>query len=132
MSNPLDGAELLEAARTTLMDDLSPHVPDEKRYELLMANNAMGIASRELSADETTTYRMLERITDILGVDASPASNNPRETLREHDHLLAQEIRAGHFSINPKRSAVAAYLRERTLDATRISNPRFLQRRGFE
>ena len=138
MSDPqdgaeLDGAELLEAARATLSGGLAPHVPAERRYELLMADNAMGIAARELAEGEAPARRALDRLAAIYGQRLAPqAAGDPRATLRELEALLVAEIRAGRFDDGPERATIAAHLRERALEATRISNPRFLQRRGFE
>lgn len=129
-ADPLDGAALLEAARGALMDELAPHVPGAERYALLMADNAMGIAARELEAGETPARRALAALAAIEGAPP-PAGDDVRAVLRDAESRLASEIRAGRYDAGPERAALAAWLRERSLDATRISNPRFLTRRGF-
>ncbi len=129
-SDPLDGAALLEAARGALMDDLAPHVPGAQRYALLMADNAMGIAARELEAGEAPARRALASLAAIEGGPA-PAGDDVRTALHDAEVRLAAAIRAGRYDEGPERAALAAWLRERSLDATRVSNPRFLARRGF-
>ena len=129
-SDPLDGAALLEAARRALMDDLAPHVPSAQRYALLMADNAMGIAARELEAGEAPARRALAALAAIEGAPAA-GDEDVRAALRDAEARLATEIRAGRYDAGPERDALAAWLRERALDATRVSNPRFLARRGF-
>ena len=129
-SDPLDGAALLEAARGALMDDLAPHVPGAQRYALLMADNAMGIAARELEAGEAPARRALADLAAIEGATAA-ANEDVRAALRDAEARLASAIRAGRYDAGPERAALATWLRARALDATRVSNPRFLARRGF-
>ncbi len=129
-SDPLDGAALLEAARGALMDELAPHVPGAQRYALLMADNAMGIAARELEAGEAPARRALADLAAIEGAPAA-ADADVRAALRDAEARLAGDIRAGRYDAGPEQAALAAWLRTRALDATRISNPRFLARRGF-
>ncbi len=130
-ADPLDGAALLEAARGALMDDLAPHVPGAQRYALLMADNAMGIAARELEAGEAPARRALAGLAAIEGAPAAGADEDVRTALRDAEARLTTQIRAGRYDAGPERAALAAWLRERSLDATRVSNPRFLARRGF-
>ena len=129
-SDPLDGAALLEAARGALMDDLAPHVPGAQRYALLMADNAMGIAARELEAGEAPARRALAALAAIEGAPA-PAGDDVRTALHDAEARLAAAIRSGRYDAGPERAALATWLHERSLDATRVSNPRFLARRGF-
>ena len=135
-SDPLDGSALLEAARGALMDELAPHVPGAQRYALLMADNAMGIAARELEAGEAPARRALAALAAIEGAAAAAADEDVRAALRDAEARLAGDIRAGRYDAGrydagPERAALAAWLRTRALDATRVSNPRFLARRGF-
>ena len=130
-ADPLDGAALLEAARGALMDELAPHVPGAQRYALLMADNAMGIAARELEAAEAPARRALAALAAIEGAPDAGAAEDIRAALRDAEARLASEIRNGRYDHEPQRAALAAWLRARSLDATRVSNPRFLARRGF-
>ena len=113
------------------MDDLAPHVPGAQRYALLMADNAMGIAARELEAGEAPARRALADLAAIEGATAAGANEDVRAALRDAEARLASNIRAGRYDAGPERAALATWLRTRALDATRVSNPRFLARRGF-
>jgi hypothetical protein len=126
----LAGGELLRIARETLTQQVAPHVPGERRYELLMADNAMGIAARELEAGEAPSRAALARLEALYG---EPPSEGDRSTrLVELTARLAADVRAGRFDDGPRRTEAIEHLRATALDAVRIGNPRFLQRRGFE
>ena len=126
----LDGVELLRVASATLMEQVAPAVPGDLRYELLMANNAIGIASRELEAGEGPARDALARLEALYG---EPATDGEwRERLNELTARFAADIRAGAFDEEPRRADALAHLRTATLDAVRVGNPRYLQRRGIE
>jgi hypothetical protein len=82
--------ELLEVARSTLRDVVMPAVPPERRYEVAMAANAIGIAVRELR--EGSAAREAERadLAALLGGD-------PEATLDDLRRELCRAIRAGDF-----------------------------------
>ena len=126
----LDGVELLRIASETLVQQVGPAVPGDLRYELLMANNAIGIASRELEAGEGPARAALARLEALYG---EPATDGEwRERLNELTARFAADIRSGTFDDEPRRTEAHAHLRTTTLDAVRVGNPRYLQRRGIE
>ena len=127
----LDGVELLRVASETLMEQVGPAVPGDRRYELLMANNAIGIASRELAAGEGPARAALERLEALYG-EPAPEGGAWRERLDALTARFAADIRAGAFDEGPRRAEALAHLRATTLDAVRVGNPRYLQRRGIE
>ena len=126
----LDGAELLRIARATLSGAIAPHVPGERRYELLMADNAMGIAERELAAGDEPARRARARLEALYGEASGEADSRAR--LAALTRRFAADARAGRFDEEPRRSEALAHLRATALDAVRIGNPRFIERRGFE
>ena len=126
----LDGVELLRIASETLMEQVGPAVPGDRRYELLMANNAIGIASRELEAGEGPGRAALARLEALYG--ESPTDDDWRDRLSELTARFAADIRSGAFDEGPRRDTALAHVREATLDAVRVGNPRYLQRRGIE
>ena len=126
----LDGAELLRIARATLMQDLAPAVPSANRYELLMADNAMGIAARELEHGDASRRRAVERLEALYSDDA--AGGELQSRLAALSGRLAADIRAGRFDEGEPHAEAYAALRANAIDAVRISNPRFLERRGIE
>ena len=127
----LDGVELLRVAGETLMRQVAPAVPGERRYELLMANNAIGIAARELEAGEGPARAALARLEALYGEPAAPGGEW-RGRLDALTARFAADVRAGAFDEGPRRDEALAHLRATTLDAVRVGNPRYLQRRGIE
>ena len=123
MSESLSGRELLRVARETLMGELAPAIAAERRYELLMIDNAMGIAARELEAGETPARRALQRLSAIYG--------EPPATPTDLHERASEDIRAGRFDSGSERERMQQHLRKTALDAVRLSNPRFIERRGF-
>jgi hypothetical protein len=99
MSDRPTALELLEAVEEFLSSELLPTLDDQRlRFRTLVAMNALGIARRELEADEHG-----------LGEDE----------LRE----LARRIRAGDVPADAH-----AVLKEHVAAKLRISNPQYLER----
>ena len=99
MSDRPTALELLEAVEEFLASELLPTLDDQRlKFRTLVAMNALGIARRELEADEPG-----------LGEDE----------LRE----LARRIRAGDVPADAH-----AVLKEHVAAKLRISNPQYLER----
>jgi len=122
--------ELLRIASETLMQAVAPAVPGARRSALLLANYALGLASRELEAGEGPGRAALARLEALYG--ESPTDADWRERLGELTARFASDIRSGAFDEGPRRAEALAHVRETTLDAVRVGNPRYLQRRGIE
>ena len=60
MNDTADARDLLDIARSTLLNQVLPHVPGELRYEALMIANAMAIAAREHAAGDRPAARLGE------------------------------------------------------------------------
>jgi len=99
MSDRPTALELLEAVEEFLSSEVLPTLDDQRlKFRTLVAMNALGIARRELEADEPG-----------LGEDE----------LRE----LARKIRAGEVPADAH-----AVLKEHVAAKLRISNPQYLER----
>lgn len=99
MSDRPTALELLEAVEEFLSSEMLPTLDDQRlKFRTLVAMNALGIARRELEADEPG-----------LGEDE----------LRE----LARKIRAGEVPADAH-----AVLKEHVAAKLRISNPQYLER----
>jgi hypothetical protein len=99
MSDRPTALELLEAVEEFLSSEVLPTLDDQRlKFRTLVAMNALGIARRELDADEPG-----------LGEDE----------LRE----LARKIRAGEVPADAH-----AVLKEHVAAKLRISNPQYLER----
>ena len=130
MRPKLSAAELLEIARKTLRGDLLSALPEERRYEALMAANAIAIAGRVLErgdAPEREELASLARLMDEKdpAIPADPAMMRARLGILYG--RLCDELRGGKIVPGTERHrAVFAHLRRTTLDRLRESNPKAL------
>lgn len=115
MTQP-NAAELLDIARLTLLEQISPALPGELRYPVLMIANAMAIAARE-SRSQASLDDQERALLEAL-VDEAPA------TLPEIRRRLVCTIRAGDHDTPQARSNLVSALREITLAQLAISNPK--------
>ena len=135
--------ELLEIARKTLRGDLLAALPEGRRYEALMAANAIAIAGRVLERGEAPEREELASLDRLMGEKDSaipPDLLSPAEagfakagpaTVRERLGILygrlCDELRAGKIVPGGSRHrAVFAHLRRTALDRLRESNPKAL------
>ncbi len=118
-------ADLLDIARATILADVAPSLPEDKRYAALMAANALAIAGRELAAPDSTATE-LARLLDLVPGDAPPGEASA--ALREANARLARAIREGRFDEGESRTRLLAHLRECVRARLAVSNPRALAR----
>lgn len=123
-----DGAELLEAARRHLLDELLPLLPEDRRLDVLMIANAMAIAGREMRAGDAALREALARLAALYDETLSPTltETEAQAALSRLDRRLADDIRAGAFDAGPKRAALLAHLRATTRARVAITNPKVL------
>jgi len=128
-----DAADLLAIARETLLDELVPVLPNERRYAARMVASAMAIAAREhrlapgAERREAETLRRLLQDVDsspqvLVGVDATDALPALRGVVRD-------AIRAGAFDEPQREHALAAALLQIGTDQVAIANPKALRDR---
>ena len=123
------GAELLAAARRTLLEELIELLPAERRYDGLMVANAMAIAARELAAADAPARAALAGVAALYGetMESGPDAAEVERALSGLDRRLAADIRAGAFdAAGARRDALVALLRAVTLARLEISNPKAL------
>jgi len=118
-------ADLLDIARATILADVAPSLPEDKRYAALMAANALAIAGRELAAPDSTAAE-LARIGGLLPEPAP--TGDARAALREATSRLARAIREGRLDEGESRTRLLAHLRECVRARLAVSNPRALAR----
>jgi hypothetical protein len=111
MTTPHDAptaGELLEAVVEFLREDLFEVTPENRRFHLRVAINALDIVRREiaLGQDQRTAHQQRLR---ALGVT--------------DDTELARRIRAGELDTPAVRAAVL----ESVVDKLRVANPRYLE-----
>src|SRR4051812_28520363 len=127
MTDIPDATELLAIARSTLLDKLLPHLPDDLRYDTLMLANAMAIAAREHAAGDAAAQTEVARLSVLLGEPQVKAAGLELKTAcaRLKQQLTAQ-IRAGRFD-DENRAALLDHLALTAVDELAVSNPRALE-----
>ena len=122
--------ELLEIARKTLRGDLLAALPEGRRYEALMAANAIAIAGRVLERGEAPEREELASLARLMGEKDSAIPPDPamvRERLGILYNRLCDELRAGKIVPGGSRHrAVFEHLQQTTLERMRESNPKAL------
>jgi hypothetical protein len=124
-----DALMLLDAARRHLLEELLPLLPDERRLDVLMIANAMGIAGREAQAGDAALREALMRLATIYGetVPDALSEEEARALLSRLNRRLAADIRAGAFDSGPQRAALLAHLEATTRARVAITNPKVLE-----
>lgn len=119
------GADLIAAARQTLLDDVLPHLPGEKRLAGLMIANALGIAAREAKAGERPLREAVSALAALYGAQGSPRGEDAEAHFRDLAMQVVRDLRAGGMA--PERAArlhaiLVAFARARVAEA----NPKYL------
>ncbi len=104
-------AELVEAVRDYLSDDLGPRATGRDRWMSRVAANALTVALRELGAGEVDAARHRRRLKALGVVD---------------DRALVDAIRAGEFD-NRRHDLVGA-LWDTTIAKIEVANPGYRDR----
>lgn len=130
MRDKPSGPDLLWQARRVVLDELLPHLPDDKRYDALMVAAAMAMAAREGQAGDASLRGACARLRDLFDEEQNvPAEHEALEAaLQELLHRLSKEIRAGKRDGD---AGVHAALVEITTHKLRESNPKHLTARGI-
>ena len=103
-----NAAELVEAVRHYLTDDLGPRAEGRDRFLLRVASNALAIVERELELGPDHAIAHAERLA-ALGVDS--------------EEELSQAIRRGE--LDDRTEELAGVLWATTLDKLAVANPRY-------
>ncbi len=130
MTDISDADDLIAIARESLLRDVLPALPADRRYVALMIANAMAIASREAeqgavaASDEAAQLLRLLASIDGTRDDVSAGTAERLSTLR---HAMKAAIRAGRFDTPSLAAALSAALLEATRTWVAISNPKALR-----
>lgn len=118
-----DSDDLLRTARSLLMEELLPQLPDSHRYRALMLANSLSIAQRQSTAavdEEGLLQQALQRL-------------YPEGQEDDLYFRLQQELRgsAGDGAVDgPRHQEIWQSLRQLTLANLAVSNPKVLKQRG--
>lgn len=117
MNRP-DARELLHIARQTLLQELLPALPADKRYLTLMVANAMAIAGREYQAASGASAMECEQLQALL--------DDRQLSLEDARNGVVAAIREGRFDAGDERDRLLEALYQTTLAQLAISNPKAL------
>ena len=106
------GVELLEAVRQFLRQEVLPELDGFKAYNTRVAANALAIVAREMQLGAGLT-ELDAQISVELGLDAQAGAVTKKIALALRDGALVADAR------------FLAYLRQRTLLAIAIDNPKY-------
>jgi hypothetical protein len=122
-----DRGDLLDAAETTLRDDIIPGLGGAERYSALMVASAVAMARREIAAGHAPARAVLDAFADLYGQDNVYRSGED-SAARVQALLadLAREIRDGEYD-DALTGTVHAVLRTLVVERLKLSNPRFLE-----
>ena len=112
-------AEILEAVREYLLEEVAPTADRRARFRALIAANVLTIAERELAAagaDEVAEEDLLAALDLRTG------------TLDERRTTLARLIRNGEYDAPQAWLLAVAYARETVRRKLAVANPKFLER----
>lgn len=124
--NP-DAAGLLHIARETLLNELLELLPEERRYAMRMAANALAIAAREAETADADLVEELRLLGEFYGHDdVQAAGNNLHERLAKINKRFARDIRDGIFD-GACAQGVRALLMDQVRARLKISNPTYLK-----
>lgn len=128
MSDIPDALDLLAIARETLMSELLPGLPRERRYIGLMVANAVAIAEREqllaAQTDERERAALRQRLNEVS--TAAPDASGASPALSETRRAMRMAIREGRFDDAPHAAALLNDLLEVAAERVAISNPKAL------
>jgi len=104
--------ELLEAVRQFLRQEVLPELDGFRAYNTRVAANALGIVAREIQLGAELA-EMDAQIAAILGLDAQAGAITQQIALGLRDGTLTVDVE------------LLTYLRQRTLLAIAIDNPKY-------
>jgi hypothetical protein len=123
--NP-NAAGLLHIARETLLNELPELPPEERRYTMRMAANALAIAAREAETADADLVEELRLLSELYGDDqVQGAGTNLHERIAKMNKRFATDIRDGIFDGACTRG-VQALLMDQVRARLAISNPGYL------
>jgi hypothetical protein len=113
-----NGADLLDLARVSLLEDVAPTLKGQQRYIVLMVANAMGIAAREITEAERSQRAwdaVLDRVPGNRGAPADASIRWLVGSIRSGEHdadsalfdALAETVEIAASIWKPTRSVPA-------------------------
>lgn len=120
-------AELLEAVRGFLEQDVIEALEGTKKFHARVAANVLAIALRELEMEPSQLAAEWRRLAGLLGAADAPTDLAAlREAVRARTEALCVRIRAGDADSGPQRDAIVAHVRATVREKLAVVNPKLL------
>jgi hypothetical protein len=132
MQDRPDAAELLNAVRAFLEEQVVPALEGTRQFHARVAANVLAIVGRELELGEDALRAEWQRLGALLGDSEAPPEGMPllAAAVRRRNEVLAARIRGGDADAGSWRAEVVAHLRATSAERLAIANPKYATPRG--
>ena len=106
--------ELTKAVADFLRNDITPLISGHQAFKLRVAINILDLVTRQLTREEGSDAREVERLRGLLGIDGPVAELN---------RVLADRIASGELDL--ATSGLAEHLWATTMDKLAVDQPNY-------
>ena len=106
--------ELTRAVADFLRGDIAPMISGHNAFKLRVAINILELVTRQLTLEEGSDAKEVERLASLLGMKGS---------VMELNRVLAQRIAKGEFDLST--TGLAEHLWQTTMDKLAIDQPNY-------
>ena len=106
--------ELTRAVADFLRNDIAPMIAGHNAFKLRVAINILELVTRQLTLEEGSDAKEVERLTGLLGMKGS---------VMELNRVLAERIAKGEFDLGT--TGLAEHLWQTTMDKLAIDQPNY-------
>jgi uncharacterized protein DUF6285 len=106
--------ELTRAVADFLRNDIAPMILGHNAFKLRVAINILDLVTRQLTLEEGSDAKEVERLTSLLGMMGS---------VMELNRVLAERIAKGEFDLST--TGLAEHLWQTTMDKLAVDQPNY-------
>jgi len=106
--------ELTKAVADFLRNDITPMISGHNAFKLRVAINILDLVTRQLTIEEGSDAREVERLTGLMGIKGSVMGLN---------RVLAERIAMGEVDLGT--SGLAEHLWQTTMDKLAVDQPNY-------
>jgi uncharacterized protein DUF6285 len=106
--------ELTRAVADFLRNDIAPMILGHNAFKLRVAINILDLVTRQLTLEEGSDAKEVERLTSLLGM---------RGSVMELNRVLAERIAKGEFDLST--TGLAEHLWQTTMDKLAVDQPNY-------
>ena len=106
--------ELTKAVADFLRNDITPMISGHNAFRLRVAVNILDLVTRQLTLEEGSDAKEVERLTSLLGMTGS---------VIELNRMLAEQIAKGEVDL--RTSGLAEHLWQTTMDKLAVDQPNY-------